>query len=52
MSDTNIDPSKGQFIDPMFAVVIAAGYQKQLLHGQRELALLHGLKRVSSPLVM
>lgn len=31
MSDSNIDPSKGQFIDPMFAVVIAAAVSETVV---------------------
>jgi len=31
MSNNNIDPSKGQFIDPMFAVVIAAAVAETII---------------------
>jgi len=31
MSESNIDPSKGQFIDPMFAVVIAAAVSETVV---------------------
>jgi len=31
MNESNIDPSKGQFIDPMFAVVIAAAVSETVV---------------------